>query len=236
MCFYASLTFRKIIGNKLFGATFRRKDLWDPLYFISGFDHPALPVIAADNRSELQLMQWGLVPHFVKSMEEASKISNLTLNARAETISTKPSFKRAVAQGRCIIPLTGFFEWQHANGKKIPYFVHPYNEEVMAVAGVYDTWDRSAGIEPLTSFSIITIDADAQMAQIHNTTKRMPVILSSSRMEEWLNPTLPVVDAVQLLAAAEEGIITAHRINPDLLKAGRNRNIPEIIEPFNVKD
>ena len=106
----------------------------------------------------------------------------------------------------------------------------------MAVAGIYDTWDRGTGIEPLTSFSIITIDADVQMAQIHNTNKRMPVILSSSSAEEWLNPTLSVVDAVQLLAPAEEGFITAHRINPDLFKAGRNRNIPEIIEPFNEKN
>jgi len=232
MCFYASLTFRKIIGNKLFGAQFRRKDLWDPLYFVSGFDHPALPVIASGNRDELQLMQWGLVPHFVRSGEEAAKISNLTLNAKAETLSIRPSFKKPVAQGRCIIPVTGYFEWQHMGRRKIPYFIHPYNEEAMALAGVYDIWDGGSGEEPLASFSIVTTEANALLAEIHNTKKRMPAILSASRMEEWLNPSLAVADAVQLLVPAQEGLVAAHRINPDLVAPGRNRNIPEIIEAF----
>lgn len=233
MCFYASLTFKKIIGNKLFGATFRRKDDWDPLYFVSGFDHPQLPVIAFDQRNVLQPMRWGLVPHFVKTEKEAAGIQNLTLNAKAETLTQRPAFKSAVAQGRCIIPVSGFFEWQHVGGRKIPYFVFATDREPMAFAGIYDFWKSTPDAEPTASFSIITTEANTLMAKIHNTKKRMPVVLPSQTVEEWLNPDRSVSSVVNLLLPAADGFLSAYRIAPDLLNSGFNRNIPDIVEPYN---
>lgn len=232
MCFYASLTYKKIVGHKLFGATFRRKDDWDPLFFVSGYDHPRLPVVAANNPNEIRLMQWGLVPHFVKSHQEANKLQNLTLNARAETLMDKPSFQRAFSEGRCIIPVTGFFEWQHVGREKIPYFIHAQNNEPMALAAVCDSWTGYSANEALASFSIVTTEANPLMAEIHNTKKRMPAILTAQAAAEWLNPSLRPAEVLPLLVPAPENALAVHRINPQLMATGANRNTPAIIEPF----
>ncbi|HUX53458.1 MAG TPA: SOS response-associated peptidase [Williamwhitmania sp.] len=232
MCFYASLTFRKVVGEKLFGATFRRGDEWNPLYFISGFEHPKLPIIAAEKRDEFQLMSWGLVPSFIEDEEQAAKICNLTLNAKAETLPQKPSYRNLTKKQRCIIPITGFFEWQQEGRKKIPFFIFPKANPILPLAGLYDQWTNPESGRVHQSFSIITTEANALMAQIHNFKHRMPAVLSMEAMDEWLDSSTQEKNALALLNPAEEGMLEAHQINPDLLASGKNRNIPKIIEPY----
>jgi Uncharacterized conserved protein len=232
MCFYASLTFRKIVGEKLFGATFRRGDDWSPLYFTSGFEHPKLPIIAAEKRDEFQLMSWGLVPNFTKDKEQAAKICNQTLNAKAETLLQKPSYKNLTKKQRCIIPITGFFEWQQEGRKKTPFYIFSKANFVIPLAGIYDQWTNPENGKVHQSFSIITTEANKLMAKIHNVKHRMPALLSIEDTEEWLDNSTQEKNALALLKPADERILEAHQINPELLTNGKNRNIPEIIKPY----
>lgn len=232
MCFYASLTFRKVVGEKLFGATFRRGDEWSPLYFASGFEHPVLPIITAEKRDEFQLMSWGLVPKFTKDEDQAAKICNRTLNAKSETLLQKPSFRNLAKQQRCIIPTTGFFEWQQRGRDKIPFYIFPRAYPILPLAGLYDQWINPVSGRVCQSFTIITTEANALMAQIHNVKRRMPAVLSMEAMEVWLDSSTLEKKALAQLKPAKDELLEAHPINPSLLALGKNRNIPEIIEPF----
>ena len=89
-------------------------------YHLNGFAHPKLGVIASDKPNKLQEMEWGLIPFWVKNAEQAADIANKTLNAKAETIFQLPSFRAAIVKRRCIIPLSGFYEWRHYKKKTYP--------------------------------------------------------------------------------------------------------------------
>jgi putative SOS response-associated peptidase YedK len=140
-----------------------------------------IPVIAADHR--LELMKWGLVPFWAKDAATGSR----TINARAETIATKASFKRPLRQSRCLIPASAFFEWQ-ADGSthKTKYRIARKDEELFGFAGLYDIWQSPSGTE-LTTCTIITTAPNAVLAPIHN---RMPAILLPEEEEAWLDPDL----------------------------------------------
>jgi putative SOS response-associated peptidase YedK len=140
-----------------------------------------IPVIAADHR--LELMKWGLVPHWAKDSTSGAR----TINARAETIATKPSFKRPLRQSRCLVPASAFFEWQGDRpGHKTKYRIARNDGDLFGFAELYDTWTSPSGDE-LTTCTIITTTPNAVLAPIHD---RMPVILFPDEEDEWLNPDL----------------------------------------------
>jgi putative SOS response-associated peptidase YedK len=132
-------------------------------------------------------MHWGLVPHWFNG-NNPETIASKTLNARIETIHEKASFKTLINRNRCIIPSSGFFEYQHQGREKIPFCIKPTNDEVFSMAGLFDEWlDRTTG-ELSRSFTIITTEANELMAKIHNTKQRMPLILSITDVTAYLNP------------------------------------------------
>jgi putative SOS response-associated peptidase YedK len=142
-------------------------------------------------------MQWGLVPGWAK--EPKSDYS--TINARVETVAEKPTYRTALRRGRCLVPATGYYEWQAAAGAgrgaaKQPYFVGlaDGDDELFAFAGLYDIWRGPDGQE-LHSYAILTTDATPQLAPVH---ARMPIILPRSAEERWLDPELS--DPTKLLA------------------------------------
>lgn len=100
---------------------------------VNGFKYPEMPVIS---NGKLELMNWGLIPFWAKDEE----IKKYTLNARAETVFEKPSFKGSIKSKRCIVPATGYFEWKHTDNKKQPYFIHLKNQDAFSFAGIWDTW------------------------------------------------------------------------------------------------
>jgi putative SOS response-associated peptidase YedK len=115
-------------------------------------------------------------------MEFASK----TLNARIETCAEKASFRHLIGSKRCLVPSSGFFEWQTAGKLKIPYFITDPKQEIFSIAGIYDSWlDHSTGALENT-FTILTTAANPLMAEIHNTKKRMPLILATNEEDAWL--------------------------------------------------
>jgi putative SOS response-associated peptidase YedK len=149
----------------------------EPKFYVSGFDFPKMPVITNEQPDNIQGFVWGLVPSWVKSQTEAAKIRVRTLNARSDTVFSKPSFRNAIRHKRCIVPADGFYEWREFNGKKYPYYIFLKDKDIFSFAGIWEDWtDRSTGAV-LKTYSILTTEANPLLEKIHNTQKRMPVIL-----------------------------------------------------------
>lgn len=143
----------------------------------------AVPVLINENDKRcLRLMNWGLVPSWAKD----PSIGNKMINARAETITQKPSFRKPFERQRCLIPVDGFYEWQKVTGAraKIPTRIVMKDRRLFALAGIWDIWKKPDGGE-LRSFAIITTAANDLMRSIH---ERMPVILSKQDWTTWLDP------------------------------------------------
>ena len=139
------------------------------------------PVIANDAPKNIRMMRWGLVPSWAKD----AAIGNRMINARAETLSEKPSFKKPLERRRCLVLADGFYEWRVAAGRaKIPVRIVMKSHEPFAFAGLWDLWRDPEGRE-LASFTIITTEANELLKPIHD---RMPVILRPEDEDRWLDP------------------------------------------------
>lgn len=195
-------------------------------YRVNAFSFPEYPIITSD--PELQNFKWGLIPFLVKDQKQADEIKRMTLNARADTIFQKPSFREPIMKKRCIIPSTGYFEWRHEGDKKIPYYIFLKDEEIFSMAGIYDTWlDKSTG-EVVNTFSIVTTEANSLTDYIHNTKHRMPAILNKEDEEKWLDPKLGKSDIEQLLLPFPADQMDAYVIDNDFLK--KPSNDPTILD------
>lgn len=220
MCFHNSMSAKAM---KL-AARYGRKsdiieiaqDIINEQYHVNAFNFPKCPVITPSE--EIQVFNWGLIPFWTKTEEDAEEIRKMTLNARADTIFEKPSFREPIMKKRCIIPSTGYFEWRHEGSKKIPYYIYLKNEEIFSMAGIYDTWlDKSTGVEH-TTFSIITTDTNPLTDYIHNTKHRMPTILSKEDEEKWLESALSKADISALLKPYDAAPMDAYVIGNDFIK------------------
>ncbi|MDB5253268.1 MAG: hypothetical protein JWP27_2437 [Flaviaesturariibacter sp.] len=202
---------------------------YEPVYHASGFTFPTMPVITMEQPTRVQAYSWGLVPHWVRSLEEASKIRSQTLNARAETLFEKPAFRSSVMTGRCIVPADGFFEWMEVGKKKYPHYVHLEGNALFGFAGITNAWtDRETG-ELLRTFAVITTDANPFMARIHNMKKRMPVILQPGEWNRWLDPGLEAAQISAMLCPCDEAHMRAITISKRITGRGET-NVPEVLE------
>ena len=151
----------------------------------NGFSHPYCTIITNDKQEIIQLAQWGLLPDWAKD----KSLQNNTLNAKLETIGEKPSFKNYQSQ-RCIIPADGFYEWQWldpSGKKKQKYLVHLPDDPLFSFAGLWNQWrDVNTGAV-FHTYTILTTEANALMSVIHNSKKRMPVILNPDAEKAWLD-------------------------------------------------
>jgi len=140
-----------------------------------------VPVIRQNEKKELimEMMRWGLIPSWAKD----PVIGNKMINARAESVAEKPSFKYSLKNHRCLIPASGFYEWENTDEGKIPHYVYIKEEPVSSFAGLYDIWNDSENRE-IKTFTIITTKANKILEPIHN---RMPVILDKKQEDIWLN-------------------------------------------------
>ncbi|SHF41213.1 Putative SOS response-associated peptidase YedK [Desulfofundulus australicus DSM 11792] len=139
-----------------------------------------VPVVVEENsRRLLKVMRWGLIPRWAKDASPGSRL----INARAETVMAKPSFRNSFrCRRRCLVPADGFYEWKREGKRSTPYRIVLPGKEVFALAGLWDRWDSPAG--SVFSFTIITTEASEAMKEIHG---RMPVILTEEREYiEWL--------------------------------------------------
>ena len=136
-----------------------------------------LAVISNENPDKLSFYRWGLIPSWAKEISIGSKL----INAKAETILEKPSFKQSFKSRRCLVLADSFYEWNQ-DKEKTPFRIHLKNKRPFAMAGIWDKWKDAKGIE-INSFSIITTEANELMKNIHH---RMPVILPHSEQKNWL--------------------------------------------------
>ncbi len=181
MCYHNSINTDTQNLERKYKKRLKDQAVFKPVFHASGFEFLQWPIITPKGEN-IELMNWGLIPNWVNTPTAAREIKSKTLNARIETVDEKPSFRNAQ---RCIIPSTGFFEWQTVGKEKIPYFIYLPENQIFSMAGLYDTWINEAGI-PIMSFGILTTDANPLMEKIHNTKKRMPVILDAKDEENWL--------------------------------------------------
>jgi putative SOS response-associated peptidase YedK len=189
MCFHYSLTQQAAAIAKTLQVQWN-DTVWQPVPHANGFSFRAMPVLTQENLKQVQLFNWGLIPHWVKTKADADKLKAQTLNARCETIFEKPSFRNSITKKRCLIPADGFFEWMDVNGKKHPYRIRVGEDQLFFFGGIYAEWADPATGELISSFSIMTTEANALMEKIHNIKKRMPVIISPERYTEWLDARL----------------------------------------------
>lgn len=196
------------------------QDILDEQYHVNAFNFPKCPVITTSN--EIQVFNWGLIPFWVKNEENAEEIRKMTLNARADTIFDKPSFREPIMKKRCIVPSTGYFEWRHEGTKKIPYYIYLKDESIFSMAGIYDRWlDKETG-EEYDTFSIITTDTNSLTDYIHNTKHRMPAILWKEDEERWLDTSLTKSGVESLLKPFCAERMDAYVIDNTFLKKAPN--------------
>lgn len=166
-----------------FNAGFQLPQLYSPKDVINGFDFPLLPVLTTADTTMFQFMNWGLIPHWAKDAE----IRKNTLNAKLETIEEVSSFKDVV-ENRCILPVTGFYEWKwlDSKGKRKEKYVIQTEDKVFGLAGLHSKWMNPKNGEIVESFSLLTTAANEIMAEIHNIKKRMPLIMDADQSIKWL--------------------------------------------------
>lgn len=184
MCFYFKQSKSAQEVQHRFKATFEQVEAYQPGIY-NGFQYPATPIITNVEPHKIKLFHWGLIPFWAKD----DRIRQYTLNARIETIHEKPSFS-SVVHNRCLILADGFYEWQwldEKGKKKQKYELTLPDGELFAFAGLWSAWlDKSTG-ELRNTYALLTTEANVLLSKIHNSNKRMPVILSADAEQNWLH-------------------------------------------------
>jgi len=232
MCFSVNVNIVKEELEKRYSVTFLDPEKYSPSYYYHAFSLPELPVVLPGNEHAARMMHWGLIPSWVSNTKDAEAIRYKTFNARSETIELKPSFSGSVKDKRCIIPVKGFYEWQHRDEGKIPWYIYHRDNQIISLAGLYNEWTENVSGEPILTFTIITTEANRMMAGIHNSGKRMPAIIQKADENLWLDLSTATHDAVGLLRPSPEEYLNAHTIGPLVNKRNTDKNTPDLIKPF----
>lgn len=235
MCYHTSLARNQDYLEKRFQAKFDRPNLFEPIYHHSGFSAPLHPVIANESSQAISLFRWGLVPFWTRDEAAADRIRTQTLNARAETIHQKPAFRASIMTRRCLVLVDGFYEWREEAGKKYPYYITLTSNDAFALAGVWDTWLNSRTGEIKETFSIITTKANSLLERIHNTRKRMPVILEQADERKWLEKDLDTAAVDDFLKPFDAARMQAHTVSRLVSTKRANTNLPEAMKELKYK-
>ncbi|MBY4383443.1 SOS response-associated peptidase [Rhodococcus fascians] len=180
----------------------------------------------SDAVRQLRSVRWGLIPSWAKD----AKIGSRLINARSETITEKPSFKKAASRRRCIIPADGYYEWEKRDGTKVPYFLH--EQGVLAMAGLYELWRDPTKADDdedrwVWSATVLTSPAADALGHIHD---RSPVVLPPELRASWLDPTLTDLSEVsELLAAIPEPRLEPYEVSTAVNSVKNNG--PELLTP-----
>ncbi|MEY4339562.1 MAG: hypothetical protein RLZ14_1412 [Actinomycetota bacterium] len=185
-----------------------------------------LGVVEQAGERAVESFRWGLVPSWAKDVSIGSRM----INARAETLAEKPSFKGLFKKRRLLVPMDGFYEWQAGPSGKTPMYIHRADGTPLAVAGLWSAWHDPAAAPDapwLHTCTVITTSANAVMAPVHD---RMPAIVEPSDWAEWLDPdNADVASLTHLLRPAADEVLTMHAVRT-LVNHVRNKG-RELIEP-----
>ncbi len=177
--------------------------------------------------ARLRTARWGLVPSWARDVA----IGNRLINARAETVATKPAFRAALRARRCLVPATGYYEWHRADGARRgqPYLVRPADDTPAGLAGLYEVWHPPSG-GVLATFTVITTTAAGGLEFLH---PRSPVLLPQASWSRWLDPCVNDPEAVTgMLGPAPAGMLRAYPVSS---RVGNVRNNdPHLLDPVVV--
>jgi putative SOS response-associated peptidase YedK len=180
-------------------------------------------VVDADDHRIVTHLRWGLVPPWASDPSIGSRL----INARAETVAEKPSFRTSFRRQRCIVPAGSFYEWERTGTAKVPYVIGKRDGSPLALAGLWASWRSKESDQRIRTFTIITTGANALVRPIHD---RMPVILPEDAWDEWLDPHNEDVAALtSLLVPFPPEAMRAYPVSR--LVNDVRRDGPELIEP-----
>ena len=186
-----------------------------------------LAIVSDGDTNFPRCMGWGLAPFWIKNINDRARM----INARSESITERPAYKKIFQGQRCLIPATGFFEWQRTSGNsKQPFRITLESDEMFAFAGIWDhtTLKNFPDLGPITSCSIITTSANSLMKPIH---ERMPVILSQNYYQDWLNPHNQNIEQLQeLLIPFDSELMRTYKVS-NLVNSPRNAT-KEVLDPL----
>jgi putative SOS response-associated peptidase YedK len=188
---------------------------------------------------QLRVLTWGLVPSWAKDPSIGSRM----INARMETVADKPSYRKAFASRRCLLPADGYFEWypteqrtKAGKPRKQPFFIRPRDGATLAMAGLYEIWrDPTREDDDPERFrwtcTVITTDAEDDIGRIHD---RMPLMVEPDRRAAWLDPRTERADLLDLLVPAAPGNLEAYPVSAAV--GNVRNNGPELVEPLPAED
>ena len=201
--------------------------LFEPIYHTTSFpskkgddvNFVKWPVIALHEPDAIQMFYWGFIPpHYTNSIAAYDWLKQYpTYNAKGEELATKRTYAPALKElRRCLVPSTGFFEYHHNGAIKTPYFIHLKDSKIFSMAGLYSHWGDEHTGDSFGTFSIITCAANPMMEYIHNTKKRMPVILSPDDEATWLDYDTPPTIIQNLIKPYPQSQMQAHTVGNKL--------------------
>jgi len=208
------------VTEKLSIKDWENANLYSPSYNIAPTQK--VPILLDNGYRHVKTMRWGLIPSWAKEIPQGSQM----INARAETVMEKPSFRNLVPGNRCVVLTDGFYEWKQRDSSKIPYYIHHPSGDVLPMAGLWNTWRTTVGDE-LLSFTIITTRPKEELAFIHN---RMPVILENSTLDIWLQTNQYNPEEAVTLLKPYPGELDAYRVSQFVNYA--TNNSPQCIQPI----
>jgi len=163
-------------------------------------------IVSEDGENRLTVCRWGFVPSWGKDLKDGYKM----INARAETVAEKPSFRQAFSRHRCLVVADGFYEWKNEDGKKRPYYIHRRDGKPFGMAGLFNRWTSPEGEKVCTS-AIITTAANGIVSPIH---ERMPVIAPLEKAAFWLDPSVHEKERLlPLLEPCPDDAIEAYEVS-----------------------
>lgn len=184
------------------------------------------PVVAkVDGMLDVQGLRWGLVPSWAASVRIGAK----AINARAETVETKPMFRAAFKTRRCLVPASGYYEWTGSAGAKQPYWIHAPAGELLMFAGLWELWQDNGAAQWLRTYTVITGDPGRVSGDIHD---RQPVILPPNSWADWLNGDPQVARETLAQAIGNDAALTYYPVTKAVGNP-RNRG-PELVQPVNL--
>ncbi len=236
MCFHYSIS-RSIADirdhyQRLFGLDDMEVDdsAFDKVFHANAFSYPLMPVVTQENPERLQFFQWGLIPRWQKSREEAFRFRSNTLNARSETVFEKASFRSSMLRKRCLVATDGFFESTHIGKKSYPFFIHLKSNDIFSFGGIHEEWVDPESGEIHKTFSILTLEAQPLLARIHNVKKRQPLILSGATEEQWIDPNADKETISQQFLPIDDAQLEAWSVSKLVHSVKENSNTPEVQE------
>jgi putative SOS response-associated peptidase YedK len=237
MCYHKSLNATEAELEKRYKTALPPNVTYQPVYHANAYQFPEWPILArwdqgADEK-QFRMIRWGLIPHWTKSEANAEDIRTKALNARAETIFDKPSFRASAQSGkRCLIPVTGFYEWYTQGSKKFPFYISTSDQKIASIAGLWDEWADPETGEIVPTYTLLTTEANSLLAAIHNSKKRMPCVLTPDAEEAWLREDLSKEDALKLLSETYPvKKMHSYSISKRITSRSEPSDVPNILEP-----